>query len=190
MYAAKKLLKSMGSEMLEGRQTGLSYDVSNLAAVNFNSTIAGIEEADVILLVSTNPPYSGRVQVTRRESLTSAVVQLDPAPGLAGQLAVTITEVGPTAAGAAASQTVSSIPFSNAGPNAQELTAGEVAGCPDLVRSQQHRGLRQMLKNGQVPEHSAEAAQFWAPQGVVPNQTDAYGVPFASQGGQDWGRWR
>ena len=45
MYAAKKLLKSMKSEMLEGRQTGLQYDVSNLAAVNFNSTIAGIEDS-------------------------------------------------------------------------------------------------------------------------------------------------
>ena len=65
MYAAKTLLKSMGSEMLEGRQTGLSYDVSNLAAVNFNSTIAGIEEADVILLVSTNPRWEASLVNTR-----------------------------------------------------------------------------------------------------------------------------
>ncbi|MBQ0772964.1 MAG: NADH-quinone oxidoreductase subunit G, partial [Sphingomonadales bacterium] len=65
MYAAKKLLKSMGSDMLEGRQTGLSYDVSNLAAVNFNSTIAGIEEADVILLVSTNPRWEASLVNTR-----------------------------------------------------------------------------------------------------------------------------
>ena len=65
MYAAKKLLKSMKSEMLEGRQTGLSYDVSNLAAVNFNSTIAGIEEADVILLVSTNPRWEASLVNTR-----------------------------------------------------------------------------------------------------------------------------
>ncbi len=65
MYAAKKLLKSMGSEMLEGRQTGLSYDVSSLAAVNFNSTIAGIEEADVILLVSTNPRWEASLVNTR-----------------------------------------------------------------------------------------------------------------------------
>jgi NADH-quinone oxidoreductase subunit G len=65
MYAAKKLLKSMGSEMLEGRQTGLSYDVSNLAAVNFNTTIAGIEEADVILLVSTNPRWEASLVNTR-----------------------------------------------------------------------------------------------------------------------------
>ncbi|MEH6700249.1 NADH-quinone oxidoreductase subunit NuoG [Parasphingorhabdus sp.] len=65
MYAAKKLLKSMKSDMLEGRQTGLSYDVSSLAAVNFNSTIAGIEEADVILLVSTNPRWEASLVNTR-----------------------------------------------------------------------------------------------------------------------------
>ena len=65
MYAAKTLLKSMKSDMLEGRQTGLSYDVSSLAAVNFNSTIAGIEEADVILLVSTNPRWEASLVNTR-----------------------------------------------------------------------------------------------------------------------------
>eukprot|EP01013_Petalomonas_cantuscygni_P017446 TRINITY_DN345_c0_g3_i1.p2 TRINITY_DN345_c0_g3~~TRINITY_DN345_c0_g3_i1.p2 ORF type:complete len:672 (+),score=174.05 TRINITY_DN345_c0_g3_i1:9103-11118(+) len=65
MYAAKKLLKSMKSDMLEGRQTGLSYDVSSLSAVNFNSTIAGIEEADVILLVSTNPRWEASLVNTR-----------------------------------------------------------------------------------------------------------------------------
>jgi NADH-quinone oxidoreductase subunit G len=32
---------ALGGTMLEGRQTGLAYDVSSLAAVNFNSTIAG-----------------------------------------------------------------------------------------------------------------------------------------------------
>ena len=47
MYAAKLLLKSLGSDLIEGRQTGLAYDTSNLAAVNFNTTIAGIETADV-----------------------------------------------------------------------------------------------------------------------------------------------
>lgn len=65
LFAAKKLLKSMKSDMLEGRQTGLSYDVSNLAAVNFNSTIAGIEEADVIVLVSTNPRWEASLVNTR-----------------------------------------------------------------------------------------------------------------------------
>ncbi|QSB43931.1 NADH-quinone oxidoreductase subunit G [Tsuneonella flava] len=54
MYAAKALLKAMGSDLLEGRQTGMDYDVSSLAAVNFNSTLAGIETADAILIVGSH----------------------------------------------------------------------------------------------------------------------------------------
>ncbi|MCB2049712.1 MAG: NADH-quinone oxidoreductase subunit G, partial [Novosphingobium sp.] len=54
MFAAKKLLGALGSTLLEGRQTGMDYDVSSLAAVNFNSTFAGIEEADAILIVGSN----------------------------------------------------------------------------------------------------------------------------------------
>ncbi len=54
MFAAKALLKACGSKLLEGRQTGMDYDVSNLAAVNFNSTFAGIETADAILIVGSH----------------------------------------------------------------------------------------------------------------------------------------
>ena len=32
-----------GRTLIEGRQTGADYDVSSLAAVNFNTTIAGVE---------------------------------------------------------------------------------------------------------------------------------------------------
>ena len=53
MFAAKALAGALGSTLLEGRQTGLSYDCSNLAAVNFNSGLAGIEEADAILIVGS-----------------------------------------------------------------------------------------------------------------------------------------
>ncbi|WP_374420808.1 NADH-quinone oxidoreductase subunit NuoG [Novosphingobium arvoryzae] len=53
MFAAKALAGALGSTLLEGRQTGLSYDCSNLAAVNFNSTLAGIETADVVLIVGS-----------------------------------------------------------------------------------------------------------------------------------------
>jgi NADH-quinone oxidoreductase subunit G len=65
MYAAKALVASLGSDMLEGRQTGLAYDTGNLAAVNFNSGIAGIETADVILLVGTNPRWEASLVNTR-----------------------------------------------------------------------------------------------------------------------------
>jgi NADH-quinone oxidoreductase subunit G len=54
MFAAKKLVGALGSDLLEGRQTGMDYDVSSLAAVNFNSTFAGIETADAILIVGSN----------------------------------------------------------------------------------------------------------------------------------------
>lgn len=53
MFAAKKLAGALGSSLLEGRQTGLAYDTSNLAAVNFNSTLAGIEDADAVLIVGS-----------------------------------------------------------------------------------------------------------------------------------------
>jgi NADH-quinone oxidoreductase subunit G len=56
MFAARELA---GSAMLEGRQTGLAYETSSLSAVNFNTSIAGIENADVILLVGSD---------TRREA--------------------------------------------------------------------------------------------------------------------------
>jgi len=65
MYAAKALVAALGSDLLEGRQTGLAYDTSNLAAVNFNSTIAGIETADAILLVGTNPRWEASLVNTR-----------------------------------------------------------------------------------------------------------------------------
>lgn len=54
MFAAKALLKACGSTLVEGRQTGMDYDVSNLAAVNFNSTLAGIENADAILIIGSH----------------------------------------------------------------------------------------------------------------------------------------
>ena len=54
MFAAKALAGALGSSLLEGRQTGLDYDCSNLAAVNFNSGLAGIEEADALLIVGSH----------------------------------------------------------------------------------------------------------------------------------------
>jgi NADH-quinone oxidoreductase subunit G len=54
MFAGKALVSALGSNLLEGRQTGLAYDCSNLAAVNFNSGLAGIETADAILIVGSH----------------------------------------------------------------------------------------------------------------------------------------
>src|SRR6187551_88228 len=54
MFAAKALLAALGSNLIESRQGGMAYPADNLAAVNFNSTFAGIEEADAILIVGSH----------------------------------------------------------------------------------------------------------------------------------------
>jgi len=65
MFAARELVHALGGTLLEGRQTGLDYDVTSLSAVNFNSTIAGIETADAILLVGTNLRWEAPLINTR-----------------------------------------------------------------------------------------------------------------------------
>ncbi|MFM5922955.1 MAG: NADH-quinone oxidoreductase subunit NuoG [Novosphingobium sp.] len=65
MYAAKALAGALGSDLLEGRQTGLDYDCSNLAALNFNSTLAGIEEADAVLIVGSQVRWEAPLVQTR-----------------------------------------------------------------------------------------------------------------------------
>src|SRR6185503_9230532 len=70
MFAAKKLLAGQGSSLLEGRQTGLDYDVSSLSAVAFNSTIAGIEGADAVLLIGSNLRWEAPLIATRVRKVT------------------------------------------------------------------------------------------------------------------------
>ncbi len=65
MFAAKSLVEAMGSSLLEGRQTGMAYDVTNLGAVAFNSTIAGVEDADAILLIGSNLRHEAPLINTR-----------------------------------------------------------------------------------------------------------------------------
>src|SRR4249919_2327569 len=65
MYAAKALLAGAGSTLFEGRQTGLDYDVTSLSAVRFNTPIAEIENADVVLLVGSNVRWEAPLVNTR-----------------------------------------------------------------------------------------------------------------------------
>ncbi|MDK2761607.1 MAG: NADH-quinone oxidoreductase subunit NuoG [Sphingopyxis sp.] len=65
MFAAKALVGALGSTLLEGRQTGLDYDVASLSAVNFNTGIAEAENADVILLIGTNLRWEAPLINTR-----------------------------------------------------------------------------------------------------------------------------
>jgi len=55
MTAVKDLLESLGSTNLDCRQEGSVMDPSVRASYIFNTTIAGIEDADALLIVGSNP---------------------------------------------------------------------------------------------------------------------------------------
>ena len=59
MFALKFLIHALGSHNIDCRQDGAEYEVSTRAAYVVNSGIAGIEEADAILLIGTNPRHEG-----------------------------------------------------------------------------------------------------------------------------------
>ncbi|MGF1619417.1 MAG: NADH-quinone oxidoreductase subunit NuoG [Rhodomicrobiaceae bacterium] len=62
MYALKSLFTALGSPHLECRQDGSPLDpAKGRASYLFNSTIAGLEEADGILLVGVNPRLEAAV---------------------------------------------------------------------------------------------------------------------------------
>ncbi len=55
MLTLKELMQSLGSPHLDCRQDGAALPATPRAAYLFNTTIAGIEEADACLLIGTNP---------------------------------------------------------------------------------------------------------------------------------------
>jgi NADH-quinone oxidoreductase subunit G len=61
MYALKTLLGGLGASSLDCRQDGAKLDASCRAGYLFNTTIAGIEQADACLLVGTNPRWEAPI---------------------------------------------------------------------------------------------------------------------------------
>jgi len=55
MYALKGLMSALGSANIDCRQDGSAVGEGSRSGYLFNTTIAGIEQADAILLVGTNP---------------------------------------------------------------------------------------------------------------------------------------
>ena len=53
--ALKDLMAALGSRNLECRVDGAAIDVSRPDFYRFNSTITGIDEADALLIVGSNP---------------------------------------------------------------------------------------------------------------------------------------
>ena len=62
MYALKRLFLALGSPHLDCRQDATPFDpTQGRASYLFNSTIAGLEEADALLLVGTDPRHEAAV---------------------------------------------------------------------------------------------------------------------------------
>jgi NADH-quinone oxidoreductase subunit G len=74
-FALKELLAGMGVKNIDCRQDGAKIDPSNRAGYLFNSTVAGIDQADVILLVGTDPRHEAPIVNSRirRRWLTGAL---------------------------------------------------------------------------------------------------------------------
>src|SRR5690554_1457761 len=62
MYALKQLMTSLGSANFDCRQDGAALDPANgRASYIFNPTIEGIEDADAILIIGSNPRFEASV---------------------------------------------------------------------------------------------------------------------------------
>ncbi len=103
MLALKELMAALGSTNLDCRQDGARLDPSCRAAYLFNTTIAGIEEADACLLIGSNPRWEAAIVNARLRKrhlmggfkiaalgptldLTFAVEQLGASPALLDDL--------------------------------------------------------------------------------------------------------
>ena len=61
MFALKALMAGLGSQNLDCRQDGAALDGSRRDFYLFNTGVAGIEEADLILLIGSNPRHESPV---------------------------------------------------------------------------------------------------------------------------------
>jgi NADH-quinone oxidoreductase subunit G len=61
MLALKEFFAALGSQNLDCRQDGAVFDASRRSFYLFNTTIAGIEEADALLIIGSNPRHEAPV---------------------------------------------------------------------------------------------------------------------------------
>jgi len=57
LFALKSLIQNLGSPHKDCRQDGAFYDAAQPVGYSFNTGIAGIEQADALLLIGTNPRH-------------------------------------------------------------------------------------------------------------------------------------
>lgn len=61
MFLLKEFFNSLGSQNIDCRQDGAAHDSSHRSHYLFNTTISGVDEADVCLLIGTHPRYEAPI---------------------------------------------------------------------------------------------------------------------------------
>ncbi len=94
MLALKDLMAALGSATLDCRQDGARLDATRRDFYLFNTTIAGIEDADAILLIGTNPRREAPVLNARiRKRWLAGAISI-AAIGEEADLTYPVTELG------------------------------------------------------------------------------------------------
>ena len=96
MIALKDVLASLGSTNVDCRQDGAALPSGNLAFSTFNTSIAGIEEADALLIVGSNPRKEApliNARIRKRTLQTRFPVALI---GAAADLTYRVAHIGET----------------------------------------------------------------------------------------------
>jgi len=94
MLALKDLMTALGSENLDCRQDGARLDAGRRDFYCFNTSIAGIEEADAVLLIGTDPRKEAPVLNARLRKLWVAHTVPIGVVGTASDLTYPVTALG------------------------------------------------------------------------------------------------
>ena len=94
MLALKECLTALGSANLDCRQDGAVFDASRRAFYLFNTTIAGIEEADALLIIGGNPRHEAPVLNARIRKRWLAGGFAAGLVGKAGELTYPVERLG------------------------------------------------------------------------------------------------
>jgi len=94
MLALKDLMAALGSRNLDCRQRGEAVDTARRDFYTFNSSIVGIEEADAVLLIGTNPRKEAPVLNARIRKTWVANRMKVGVIGAAGDLSYPSTVLG------------------------------------------------------------------------------------------------
>ncbi|MBB5372882.1 NADH-quinone oxidoreductase subunit NuoG [Acidocella aromatica] len=94
MLALKEFFTALRSPNLDCRQDGAAFDASRRAFYLFNTTIAGVEEADALLIIGSNPRHEAPVLNARIRKRWLAGGFTAGLVGEAGELTYPVERIG------------------------------------------------------------------------------------------------